>query len=234
MAGLQKLTLLFFYGKGGAGKDSEAESLVRDNPHWAVISTGDRIKQARNPEDQFHSIVAPYEYLIDQGRNLPMGVVINEIEPKKSIFPAFVESAIEKGTPTVISTGFPRTLYQLHALDRYMASLRQRLDVADLHFHFNVSDETSIKRILNRPAESLELGKPVRTDDTEEVARKRLRVFTTDTLPVIEELRVRGNLYEIDSEGTKDQTHASVEGILLPMLEMESTEISIRLAGERK
>lgn len=234
MTDLPKLTLLFFYGKGGAGKDSEAESLVRDNPHWAVISTGDRIKQARNPEDEFHSIVAPYEYLIDQGRNLPMDVVMNEAEPLRSIFPAFIESGIGKGITTIISTGFPRTLAQLHALDRYMANLRQRLDVQDMHFHFNVSDETSIRRIVNRPAENLELGKPVRSDDTQEVARRRLEVFSTDTLPLIEELRDRCRLYEIDSEGTKDQTNASVEGYLLTMPELETTEISIRRPGEIK
>lgn len=215
------LRLIFFYGKGGAGKDTEAERMVRDNPGWAIISTGDRIKQARNPNDELHSVISPYEYLIDQGRNLPMIVIINPQAPEKSIIPSFIEAEIEKGTSTIISTGFPRTCEQLDALDVYLKKLRQNHEVTDEHFYFDVSDETSLKRILGRPAEYQALGRPVRSDDTETAARKRLKVFMSDTLPVVDELRARGRILEISGEGTKDQTHTLVEEALFPRPALE-------------
>lgn len=215
------LRLIFFYGKGGAGKDTEAERMVRDNPGWAIISTGDRIKQARNPNDELHSVISPYEYLIDQGRNLPMMVIINPETPEKSIIPSFIEAEIEKGTSTIISTGFPRTREQLDALDAYLKKLRQNHEVTDEHFYFDVSDETSLKRILGRPAEYQALGRPPRSDDTETAARKRLEVFMSDTLPVVDELRARGRILEISGEGTKDQTHTLVEEALFPRATLE-------------
>ncbi|MCL5435064.1 MAG: nucleoside monophosphate kinase [Patescibacteria group bacterium] len=236
------LRLIFFYGKGGAGKDTEAERIVRDNPGWAIISTGDRIKQARNPNDELHSVIAPYEYLIDQGINLPMTVIINPEVPEKSIIPSFIAGEIEKGISAIISTGFPRTHEQLDALDAYLKKLGQQgYDVTDEHFYFDVSDETSLKRILGRPAEYAALGKSVRSDDTETAARKRLEVFISDTLPVVDELRARGRILEISGEGTKDQTHSLVEEALFPKSALEISSLGAgesypigRLPGERR
>lgn len=230
-----KLTLLFFYGKGSAGKDTEAIALVKENPDWAIISTGDRIKQAQNPTDKFYEIVAPHAYLIPQGRNLPDEVVFNPENPSRSIIPDFIETEIAKGIRTILSTGFPRTRTQLHALDQYLEGLRQNFDVDDRHFYFDVSDETSIRRTLGRAEEYRALGKTVRDDDTEIGARGKLATFASEIIPLIDELRNRGVLIEIDSEGTKDQTHASVEGVLFPRTEIEGEpQISIRLPGERK
>lgn len=231
------LRLIFFYGKGGAGKDSVAERLVTENPGWAIISTGDRIKQAQNPNDEFHSIIAPYAYYISQGKNLPMKVVMNPQAPEKSIIPSFIASEMEKGTPAIISTGFPRTREQLFALDDYLEKLRQTQQVSDEHFYIIVSNETSLKRTTQiRPAEYQALGKSVRADDNEETARRRLGVFMDDTLPAIDALKKEGRLHVVSGEGTKDETYALVEDVLFPKtaLELSGGESSARPIRERR
>jgi adenylate kinase family enzyme len=217
------LRLIFFYGKGGAGKDTEADKLIALHPDWAVVSTGDQIKRARDPQSEFHSIIAPYEYLIDQGKNLPMEVVMNLQEPEKSIFPAFVASEMAKGTTTIISTGFPRTLEQHQALSKYVESLKQQgISIQEENIFIDVSDETSIYRItVIRPAEYEAMGRPKRSDDNPVAAATRLEVFRHDTLPVVNELRAAGRIVELSGEGTKDQTHTLVEEALMPKPALE-------------
>lgn len=208
------LTLIFLYGKGGAGKDSTGERMVRENPSWSIISTGDRIKQARNPNDEFHPLIAPYEYLIDQGKNLPLEVVLNPENPEASIFPAFVESELGKGTTTIISTGFPRTLAQLTALDTYLAKLGKAHDVTQNHLYLDVTDETVRRRIRKRREIYAREGRPVRSDDADELIERRLATFTADTLPLVEYLLSNGWAHKINAEGTIDEVHDLIEGAL--------------------
>ncbi|MFB6155065.1 MAG: adenylate kinase family protein, partial [Haloferacaceae archaeon] len=53
-----------------------------------------------------------------------------------------------------------------------------------------------------------------RDDDTEETVRERLRVFRENTEPVIEHYRERGDLVEVDGEGTPDEVFAALTDVV--------------------
>ncbi len=204
------INLIFLYGKGGAGKDTAGERLALENPGWSIISTGDRIKQARNPNDEFHHVIAPYEYLIDEGKNLPTEVVINPENPGASIFPAFIESELKKGTDVIISTGFPRTLEQLAVLDSYLAKISETHDILQSHLYLNVSDDTVRNRIRKRREIYANEGRTVRSDDADLVIERRITTFRNDTLPLVQTLLNEGRAISINAEGTIDEVHVLV------------------------
>lgn len=212
---MQALNLIFFYGKGGVGKDTQAELMVREHPDWRIISTGDRIKQALyNSEDEFHPIVAPYLDLVHQGKNLPMEVVINPANPERSIFPSFVAEQIRDGATTLLSTGFPRTPRQLYALDQYLKGLEEQFQVTQEHIFLDVEDTTILERVGRRRRQYKERGLKPRHDDEPEIVQQRFETFDKDTLPLINMLFADGRLIRISAEGTPDQVNNLVREAL--------------------
>ncbi|MEI6230159.1 MAG: adenylate kinase [Actinomycetes bacterium] len=95
--------------------------------------------------------------------------------------------------------GYPRTLAQVDELDQMLAANGSSLDrvvelTADL-------DEV-VGRLLNRAQEQ------GRADDTEDVIRRRLEIYTEQTAPLTAVYSQRGVLSQIDGMGAvNDVTH---------------------------
>lgn len=95
--------------------------------------------------------------------------------------------------------GYPRTLAQVDELDQMLAANGSSLDrvvelTADL-------DEV-VGRLLNRAQEQ------GRADDTEDVIRRRLEIYTEQTAPLTAVYSQRGVLSQIDGTGAvNDVTH---------------------------
>ncbi|NLE96906.1 MAG: AAA family ATPase, partial [Propionibacterium sp.] len=98
--------------------------------------------------------------------------------------------------PGFLLDGFPRTLHQVHFLDRYLADRGTALDaVVSLH----VDPEALVERLLDRAT------KEGRADDTEETIRRRMEVFAGQTAPLLSYYEDRGLLVEIDGTGTVEE-----------------------------
>jgi adenylate kinase len=101
-----------------------------------------------------------------------------------------IEDAIsDRGDRPIVLDGFPRNVSQARALERALGS--RGLDAAIL---IDVPDEEVVRRILNRHQG--------RSDDTEQTARERLRVYHRDTEPLAAYYEARGLLRRVD--GTRD------------------------------
>lgn len=176
---MQALNLIFFYGKDGAGKDTQALKMVDEHPDWKIISTGD----------------------LDH--------------PNEAIFTAFIAREIEKGTTTILSTGFPRTPSQLRKLDFYLGMLRAQRPVIDQHVFLDVEDQTILDRVDKRRRAYEARGLPLRSDDNPATALRRIQTFNADTLPVVNHLMIDGRIpYRISAEGTPDEVNNLVKGVL--------------------
>ncbi|MDX1381910.1 MAG: nucleoside monophosphate kinase, partial [Xanthomonadales bacterium] len=101
--------------------------------------------------------------------------------------------------------GYPRNLAQAEALDELLERLGQPVDEA---LQIDVDEEMVVARILKRADEE------GRSDDSEEVARKRLRVYAEQTAPVIDYYARKGILSRILGEGSIEDVFQRIRGVL--------------------
>jgi adenylate kinase len=112
--------------------------------------------------------------------------------------------------------GFPRTLEQAEALDKAFADQGKNIDKA---IYIKVPDEELVKRLSGRwicrkcqtpyhmvsappkvPGKCDKCGGELyqRPDDREETVRERLKVFSAQTMPIIDYYRRQSKLIEVD------------------------------------
>lgn len=92
--------------------------------------------------------------------------------------------------------GFPRTMHQVHFLDRHLAKQGQSIDaVVSLYVHPDVL----VRRLLARAA------KEGRADDNEDTIRRRMEVYAGQTAPLLIHYEMKGLLVEVDGTGSIDE-----------------------------
>ena len=97
--------------------------------------------------------------------------------------------------------GYPRTTDQVRELDAFLASHGSALDVV---VELEADAEVVVGRLRKR---ALEQG---RSDDTEEVVRHRLEVYSEQTAPLIKIYAGRDVLVTIDALGEVDAVTARI------------------------
>jgi len=192
-------------GAPGSGKGTHAES-IKAHYHCAHISTGDMLRAALKNNTELGKRAKSY---MDSGALVPDDVIIGMIEER------FAEPDCNPG---FLLDGFPRTIPQAEALDELLDKVKCPQYCVIL---FDVDDETVVKRLTNRRTCGV-CGKITnllfysgetcddcggalqqRDDDREEVIRKRLAVYHTQTAPLIEWYEKKKILVRYD--GTRDK-----------------------------
>jgi len=164
------------FGPPGAGKGTQSEYLIQKFKLF-YISTGDILRKELADESK---LGLEAKSIIAQG-----GLVSDEIIVQ------IIEKTI-KNNPDVngfLFDGFPRTFVQAYILEGLMIKMNTKLD---LLISIEVSEEESVKRLLNRGKTS------GRLDDNEEVIRNRLKEYNNKTLPVLNFFKERGNYVAVN------------------------------------
>jgi adenylate kinase len=148
---------------------------------------------------------------MDEGELVPDAIAIGVVE--ECLAPG---GPLEDG---FVLDGFPRTVNQARELDRVLAT-----DPLDLAINLEVPREIVLDRLAGRrvcenchrvyhvkmpPAHDWTCdtcgGRVVqRDDDTEEAIDRRLELYETETRPIIEYYRKRGQLVTVDGVGEGD------------------------------
>ena len=203
---------LLLLGPPGAGKGTQSANLVE---RFGVehVTTGDALRSNKGMDISHLDTEydTPGEYM-DRGELVP-DAVVNEI----------VKTALEDADGFVLD-GYPRNLDQAE----YLAEITDLDVVASL----SVPEEELVRRLTGRRVCSecganyhVEFDQPEeegvcdecggelvqREDDTEETVRERLRVFEENTAPVVEFYDERGDLVEVDGEGSPDEVRERLE-----------------------
>ncbi|MFM6981827.1 MAG: adenylate kinase [Microbacteriaceae bacterium] len=170
---------LLLVGPPGAGKGTQAVRLAATFGIPA-ISTGDIFRA--NVRDETPLGLEAKSYM-DRGAYVP-----NELTN------ALVADRLTHAdcVPGFLLDGYPRTLDQVDALDEMLAKSNHALDVV---VELVADPEVVIERIRLR---ALEQG---RADDTDDVVRARLEVYTAETAPLIDIYARRGILVSVDGIG---------------------------------
>jgi adenylate kinase len=179
-------------GAPGSGKGTQAALMVKQLgvPH---ISSGELLRSAAEAGTE---LGLKAKAVIDRGELVSDAIMLGLIEERLSVGEAKTGFILD---------GYPRNIAQAKALDGLLARLEQPLDEALL---IDVDVEMVIKRIARRAAEE------GRSDDSEAVARNRMRVYAEQTAPVADYYAERGVLSRVLGIGSVEEVFQRIMGVL--------------------
>jgi adenylate kinase len=174
---------IILMGPPGAGKGTQASGVAE---HFGIpaISTGDIFRANVSNGTELGRKAKEYmdagEYVPDEVTNLMVRNRIDEPDAE----------------PGFLLDGYPRTLAQVEELDGMIKHTGHVLDAVVV---LTVDGEELVQRLLQR-AET-----DGRSDDTEDVIRRRQELYVEQTEPLIEVYRDKGLLIEVDGMGEVDE-----------------------------
>lgn len=189
---------LILLGPPGAGKGTQAKRL-EEKYGLKQLSTGDMLRAEMAAGSPLGLKV---KAIVDSGALVTDEIMIEMIARR-------IEQADCKNG--VIFDGFPRTVAQAEALD---TMLEQRGRPLSAVIELKVDEESLVKRLNNRIAETMARGETVRGDDNEETLRKRLQVFRDQTAPIIPYYQGRQMLQSIDGMASIEVVETELAKIL--------------------
>ena len=212
MAGGIRVVLL---GPPGAGKGTQAK-LLQERFEACQVSTGDILRKAVAEQTSLGKQASEY---IQRGALVPDRLMVDLVADRLK------KEDCEKG---FILDGFPRTTAQAESLDEILKKMGVTLDRV---LSVRVPHGVIVERLAGRRAckacgtlYHLSFDPPnneavcdrcggelfQRDDDREAIITARLKVYETQTAPLVNYYRERGRLREIDGIGTVDEVHSRI------------------------
>ncbi len=210
---------LVFLGAPGAGKGTQA-AIVSQKLGLAHIASGDLFRKALSEGTELGKLAKSY---MEKGELVPDEVTIRMISGRLN------EPDCKSGC---IFDGFPRTLEQARALDRTMVERNKTIDKA---VYIEVPSEDLLKRLGGRwtcrqcQAVYHEIALPPkvagkcdkcggelyqRADDNEKTIRERLKVYFTQTTPLLDYYKANGRLIRVDGQvGIEEVTKSVMKAV---------------------
>jgi adenylate kinase len=173
---------LLIIGPPGAGKGTQA-SLLAEAYGIPTISTGDIFRSNVKNETELGVLAKSY---MDRGDVVP-----------DSLTNSLVRSRLAEDDVTggFLLDGYPRTPQQVTELDDILAEHSASLDAV---IELVADPDVVVARLLKRATEQ------GRADDTDEVIRHRLTVYSEQTEPLIAVYADRGLIVTVDALGSVD------------------------------
>ncbi|MBI1184250.1 adenylate kinase [bacterium] len=175
---------IVLFGPPGAGKGTQSEKLIAKYG-FTHLSTGDIFRYNTKNKTELGQLAQSY---MDKGELVPDEVTI-----------AMLESEVEKSNTSkgFIFDGFPRTIPQAEALDKFLAGRGQSIAVMTA---LEVPEPELIKRLLLRGADS------GRADDTDEsIIKNRIQVYNDQTAVVANYYSAQNKFRAINGIGSIDE-----------------------------
>lgn len=174
---------LLIMGPPGAGKGTQAKEIAK-RLGIPTISTGEIFRKNIADGTPLGREAQAYT---DRGEYVPDDVTNRMVRSRLD------EADCADG---FLLDGYPRTTAQVEELDKILADEGVRLDRVLV---LTVEHEELVRRLLQRAEEE------GRTDDSEDVQRRRLQVYAEETEPLLEVYAKRGLLILVNGMGAVDE-----------------------------
>ena len=180
---------VIIFGAPGTGKGTQSQNII-EKYQLVHLSTGDILREEIKNGSPVGLAAKKY---IDDGLLVPDSVIFDLLFDRTS------KNTNSKG---FIFDGFPRNNVQAEILDEKLAEMQTPISLV---LYLDVTEEELFKRILLRAQIS------GRADDTAEVIKKRIEVYTQQTQPLLDYYRQQGKLIPIAGMGTIEEVFALIE-----------------------
>lgn len=185
---------LVIMGPPGAGKGTQATRLASrlGIPH---LSSGELLRDAVAAGSEPGTLVGE---IMARGELVPDDIVKRIVAERATAADA---------SDGFILDGFPRNIEQAEALDRAFATRGVELDAV---LRIDVDESVLVDRVTERADRARTAGEPVRSDDTPEVLRERIRAYRRETAPLLDLYTARDLLETVDGSRSIDEVTAQL------------------------
>lgn len=170
---------LVIFGPPGAGKGTQSDKII-EKYKLKHISTGDMFRMHIANKTELGKEV---QSILDNGILVPDEITIRMLEN---------EMSLHSDVTGFILDGFPRTVPQAEALDKFLASKSQKINLV---LELVVSQEEIKKRIEERGKTS------GRADDSQEKLIKRIDEYFNKTIHVLPYYEAQGKVTKVNGIG---------------------------------
>jgi adenylate kinase len=214
----EKPMVVVFLGPPGSGKGTQADNL-REEHGFTHFDTGSRLREEIARGSELGREIASYT---DRGQLVPITII-------RSLVFQFLR---ETDATRILFDGFPRNLEQAEVLDEGLGEAELELNHA---IYLEIDEDNLLDRIVNRrfcpecgEIYNLKSNPPKvegrcdhdgaeliqRKDDTPEVFANRLKVYTAETVPVLDFYRRQGRLRLVDGDHDIEDVNQAVLKVL--------------------
>jgi adenylate kinase len=186
---------MLLMGPPGAGKGTQAKVLA-DKLGIPAVSTGD-IFRANMAEETELGVEA--KHYVDAGEYVPDEVTNKMVRERLSQPDAMAGFLLD---------GYPRTVAQVEMLDDLLAEHGKKLNAVVV---LKADQDEIVQRLLKRA--QLE----GRSDDSEDVIRRRQEVYAEQTAPLLEVYADHGVLVEVDGVGEVEDVSERILAAIAPL-----------------
>ncbi|MBC3760304.1 adenylate kinase [Quadrisphaera sp. RL12-1S] len=179
-------------GPPGAGKGTQA-ALLAQRLGVPAISTGDIFRANKAAGTDLGREAQRY---MDAGEYVPDDVTNRMVADRLSQ---------DDASGGFLLDGYPRTTAQVRTLDEVLAARSTGLDAV---LEITADVDVVVERLLKRASEQ------GRSDDTEDVVRRRLEVYAEQTAPLAAAYAARGLLVTVDGVGPVEEVAQRVAAAL--------------------
>ena len=184
---------IVIFGAPGSGKGTQSE-LLKKKYGFQHISTGELLRKEIKDKTEIGKTA---NLFIAKGQLIPDDLIVNLLS---NLYDTLMEE--REG---IIFDGFPRTIVQAESLKKLLQD-RGAGNVAVIDL--SVPEDDLIRRRINRGKES------GRSDDNEEVIRRRLEVYRLQTLPLIDWYKAEKAYHYVDGIGEIDRIFNDICAII--------------------
>jgi len=180
---------IVIFGAPGSGKGTQSDKMI-EKYGFKHISTGDVLRSEIKKGSELGKTAKEY---IDNGKLIPDELMIGILARVYDDFGTAHEG--------VIFDGFPRTIPQAEALKEMLAGRGHKVAAM---IELDVPEDELMKRLVNRGKMS------GRSDDNEETIAKRLKVYHSQTAPLIDWYEREGIRHHVDGLGDLDRIFSDI------------------------